>query len=146
MKHDLKTDSVCALLIGNYDSDRPVIQEVFNKLGWRLLEARDRQRSMQWLARKQVQVVISETELPDCNWKRLLHDLRSLIHPPQLIVTSPHADDYLWAEALNVGAYDVLSRPLERSEVERVIMSARRHYDFQPERAGRAPLQMTGLA
>jgi CheY-like chemotaxis protein len=37
--------------------------------------------------------------------------------PPMLIVTSRLADDYLWAEALNLGAYDVLAKPFDASEV-----------------------------
>jgi hypothetical protein len=48
------------------------------------------------------------------------------------VVTSRTADDYLWAEVLNVGGYDVLAQPLERDEVERVVASARRHFDVRP--------------
>ena len=34
------------------------------------------------------------------------------------------ADDHLWAEALNVGAYDVLAKPFDRREVTRTLSSA----------------------
>lgn len=74
-------------------------------------------------------MVLAEADGPGWDWKRVLNDLRGLEQPPPLIVTSRHADDRLWAEALNVGAYDVLSQPFERNEVERVIASARRHFD-----------------
>jgi DNA-binding response OmpR family regulator len=79
-----------------------------------------------------VHVVITEKELPDWNWKGVLVDLRRLESPPQLIVTSRDADERLWAEALNVGAYDVLAQPFNRDEVERVIASARRHFAAPP--------------
>jgi len=49
-----------------------------------------------------------------------------------LIVTSRNADDRLWAEALNMGAYDVLSQPFERVEVARAVESARRHFEVRP--------------
>jgi len=55
-------------------------------------------------------------------------DLRDLPDPPQLVVTSRTADDYLWSEVLNCGGYDVLPRPLNRDEVERVVAAAGRHY------------------
>ena len=47
-----------------------------------------------------------------------------MMDPPLLIVTSRFADERLWAEALNVGAYDVLAKPFERDEVNRVLTSA----------------------
>jgi DNA-binding response OmpR family regulator len=125
---------VSALMVGEYDSDRVLVHDLFRKLGWRLFEARDRRRALDYLDRHPVQVVLAESGTPRWSWKRVLSDLRRLAHPPQLIVTSRTADDSLWAAVLNMGGYDVLARPFEPDEVERVVASARRHYD-RPERA-----------
>ena len=133
--------AVSALLVGEFESDRLLVHEIFRLQGWRLFEARDRRRAMECLCKNPVQVVIAESEAPAWNWKRILSDLRRLMPAPQLVVTSRTADDYLWAEVLNVGGYDVLPQPLERDEVERVVASARRHYDTQ----GRKPL-MSAMA
>jgi len=146
MKEDLFEQSLYALLIGEYEKDRLVLREIFRRLDWRLFEAPDRRGAMRCLRSKPVHVVIAQTEVPDWNWKQMLQDLRRLALPPQLIITSRHADNYLWAEALNVGVYDVLLQPFERDEVERVVASARRHFNFRPELAGRAPLRFTGIA
>ncbi|MBZ5620970.1 MAG: response regulator [Acidobacteriia bacterium] len=135
MNHTAHESSVSALLVGAYEKDRPLLREIFRNLRWRLFEARDRRRALHCLGRNAIHVVIAGTDVPDWNWKRVLHDLRGLEQTPQLIVTSRNADDYLWAEALNVGAYDVLAQPLDRSEVERVIQSARRHFEVKPEGA-----------
>jgi len=48
--------------------------------------------------------------------------------PPMLIVASRTADEYLWAEALNLGAYDVLSKPYRAAEVVRVLSMAWLHW------------------
>jgi FixJ family two-component response regulator len=62
-------------------------------------------------------------------------------------VTSRLADEYLWAEALNLGAYDVLAKPFDTSEVMRVVASAWRHWtDAQrriPVRNQRPMIAMT---
>lgn len=126
---------VSALLVGSYEKDRPVVHDVFRNRKWRLFEARDRHRGLECLEKNPVHVVVAESEIPNWNWQRILADLRRLSPAPQLVVTSRTADDYLWAEVLNVGGYDVLAQPLDRDEVERVIASARRHYDVQPRRA-----------
>jgi len=132
MKTSARETSLSALWVGLSKTDRSLLQEIFHKAGWRLLAARERRRALSCLARNPVQVVITEKDLPDWNWKKVLGDISLLASPPQLIVTSRDADDYLWAEALNVGAYDVLAQPFDRDEVERVVASARRHFEARP--------------
>jgi DNA-binding response OmpR family regulator len=129
-----QTRSVSALAIGAFEQDRPLLQEVFSNFGWTLLEARDRRRAMHFLERQPVHVVLAESDLPNWNWKKVLSDLRRLAKPPQLIVTSRTADDYLWSEVLNIGGFDVLPQPFERDEVERVVASAYRHHALPPLR------------
>ena len=41
--------------------------------------------------------------------------------PPALIVTSRLADERLWAEVLNLGAFDLLSKPFDFDEATRII-------------------------
>jgi DNA-binding response OmpR family regulator len=135
MQQQTHNRPVSALLVGEFETDRLLLHDVFRLHGWRLFEARDRRRALECLGRNPVQVVIAESTLPAWNWKRILADLRRLAPPPQLVVASRTADDALWAEVLNIGGYDVLPQPLERDEVERVVAAARRHFDSAPRRA-----------
>jgi DNA-binding NtrC family response regulator len=79
------------------------------------------------LKRHRLPVVICDTELGPESWQQLLEELVQLPEPPCLIVTSRAADEHLWAEALNLGAYDVLAKPFDPGEVTRVLSSAWRH-------------------
>ena len=128
---------VSALMVGEYENDRMLVHDLFHKLRWRLFEARDRRRAMDCLIRHPVQVVLAEGGEGPWNWRRILRDLRKLRRPPQLIVTSRTAEPALWAEVLNIGGFDVLARPFEAEEVERVVASASRHFDL-PDRANPA--------
>jgi DNA-binding response OmpR family regulator len=128
-------NAVSALAVGEFVTDRPLLRDIFQRCGWRLFEARDRRRALECLECNPVQVVVAESEVRNWNWREVLADLRRLLPtPPQLVVTSRIADDALWAEVLNIGGYDVLAQPFERDEVERVIASARRHFNV-PSRA-----------
>jgi DNA-binding response OmpR family regulator len=135
--------SLGILAIGEFAADRLLLHDVCRKLGWRLREARDRKSALRILERQPVHVVIAETQVPNWNWKQVLNDLRRLAEQPQLIVTSRTADDYLWAEVLNIGGYDVLPQPLERDEVERVVAGARRQYIRPPSRPVQSVLSST---
>lgn len=85
-----------------------------------------------------VPVVLCEREFSSQSWRQLLEPLNQLSDPPCLIVTSRMADEYLWAEALNLGAYDVLARPFDPVEVVRVFSSAWLHRTHRKDTPGRA--------
>ena len=65
----------------------------------------------------EISVVISETHLPDGSWKDLLAHVMLRTASTALVVTSKLADEFLWAEVLNLGGYDVLAQPFDRDEV-----------------------------
>jgi FixJ family two-component response regulator len=66
-------------------------------------------------------VILCEEILCDGTWKDLLLLTQEMPVPHNLIVTASNADDRLWAEVLNLGAYDVLQKPFRAQEVFRTI-------------------------
>lgn len=70
-------------------------------------------------------VVLSEGRFADDHgWKDLLCEMQNLKHPPPLIVADRLADERLWAEVLNLGAFDLLAKPFEAKEVLYAMNSA----------------------
>jgi DNA-binding NtrC family response regulator len=82
------------------------------------------------LRKRQFEVVICERDLPPGSWKDVLEQVTILPDPPSLIVTSRLADERLWAEALNLGAYDVLAKPFDSMEAMRVVGAAWRAWGW----------------
>ncbi len=91
---------------------------------WHLSRATSLSSALAALRLVQHPVVLCERDLPLGDWKDLLQHSNRLANPPFVIVTSRHADEYLWAEAMNLGAHDVLAKPFEPSEVIRVVSLA----------------------
>src|ERR1035441_7972483 len=56
--------------------------------------------------------------------REMLEHISILPDPPLLILTSRLADERLWAEGLNLGAWDVLAKPFQTEEAIRVVDSA----------------------
>jgi DNA-binding response OmpR family regulator len=79
-----------------------------------------------------VPIVLCEREGASGTWKDVLERAGTFSVPPLVIVTSRTADEYLWAEALNLGAYDVLSKPYHPAEVVRVLSMAWLHGENRP--------------
>jgi DNA-binding response OmpR family regulator len=138
--------TVCVLAVSPYEEDHACLRMIFSHSNWRIFRARDCHEAIQFASENRVAVVISERDLPDGNWKRLLELLSTLPAPPLLVVTARDADDSLWAEVLNLGAYDVLSKPLDRAEVTRIISLAWLHWKEELDRARRRPMARTASA
>lgn len=69
----------------------------------------------------------------------LLEQISLFPDPPLLIVTSRLADERLWAEAVNLGAWDVLAQPFDAEETTRIIGFAWLHWrDRHNARVSRA--------
>lgn len=66
-------------------------------------------------------IIVCERDLFAATWRDVLVEIRRSTASPLLIVTSRLADDYLWAEVLNLGGYDVLAKPFRAEEVRRVL-------------------------
>jgi len=76
------------------------------------------------LQEHRTQIVVCERDLAPDTWRDLLDLSAGLPVPPLVIVASRLADERLWAEALNLGAYDVLVKPFHAAEVCRVMEGA----------------------
>ena len=125
------TGVVAVLAISPYDEDHASLRNIFSHTKWEVFEARSYQEALDFLAKNRIGVLLCESDLPDGTWKELQESLSDSLQPPLLIVTSRHADDGLWAEVLNLGAYDVVSKPFEREEVIRIISLAWLHWKEQ---------------
>ena len=80
-------------------------------------------------------VILTEASLPDGNWLDVLHMVRKRVGESEVIVTDPHADARLWSEALNMGAYDLVSQPFYEPEVRRILYNACAHASSEAHRA-----------
>jgi DNA-binding NtrC family response regulator len=97
-----------------------------------LVKARDINSALVLLQKHHIAVVLCERDLVPGTWIDVLEHITTLPIPPSLIVTSRLADEQLWAEALNLGAWDALaSNPFVPDEVIRCVKSGWRRWDNQ---------------
>ena len=131
--------TITVLSVDPIASDHASLRQIFSHSSWSTcpesqwnLTASDTAASALETARTgQVPVLLCGCDHQPDVWKEILAELAEMDRPPLLIVTSRMADERLWAEALNLGAYDVLAKPFDQSEVTRVISSAWRHWKEQ---------------
>ena len=146
--------TIPVLCVDPAEEDHVALEEIFNSSPWsmcpdsrwKLQISRTLTSAWRALHTHHLPVVLCERDLRPGTWRELLDLLQRLPDPPFLIVTSRAADERLWAEALNLGAYDVLAKPFDRTEVMRVVSMAWMHWSARHDTAPEATLVTAGGA
>jgi DNA-binding NtrC family response regulator len=120
--------TVTVLSVSPLAEDHYSLQAIFNHSKWKLHRADCLASAHAIIRRREIGVIVCERDLSPGTWIDMLKEVELLPNVPSLIVTSRLADDRLWAEALNLGAYDVLAKPFERLELMRSVSSAWLHW------------------
>lgn len=122
------------LAVSPFDDDHAALQRFLSVEEFRVEPACTLTAALDRLRETRFPVVIAECDLggEHC-WKDLLNGLKAGAGrpAPRLVVASRLADHLLWAEVLNLGAFDLLAKPFEEREVQWVVSSAL--YDWSRE-------------
>jgi len=138
--------TVSVLAVSSENGDHKSLRAIFSHTRWQLFEAHDCQEALNFLQQQPAGVVICESSLPDGTWRTVLDAVPELPGRPLLIVSSWNPDAVLWAEVLNIGAYDVLSKPFDSSEVTRVVSLAWLRWKERTVSTRKAPAVDSGAA
>jgi DNA-binding NtrC family response regulator len=121
------------------EDDHVSLQTIGDHAMWILFKADHLAAALSVLRRHEISVIFCEHDLMPGSWTDLPEHIKGLRHLRSVIVTSRLANERLWTEALNLGAWDVLAKPFDRSEVLRSAEAAWRHWHNQIEVTSVAP-------
>ena len=128
--------TVTVLSVDPIANDHAALRQIFSRAEWSpcpdskwtLTTSPNAESALATIRQEPIPILLCGCDHQSNTWKEMLEAFTLLSHPPLLIVTSRTADDRLWAEALNLGAYDVLAKPFDRTEVTRVVSLAWVHW------------------
>ena len=112
------------LFISGRHEDARHLSKMLHALPLKLEHVPSLQHARTRLRRQEYDVILTEAALPDGKWLDVLHLVRECPRETEVIVTDPQADARFWAEALNLGAYDLLAQPFYEPEVRRILFNA----------------------
>jgi CheY-like chemotaxis protein len=106
-----------ALAIINSHADRNQLERIFEKAGWNIVF----EDGIEVAAGRMYMVVLCDRDLPGVDWRQAVQQLASGQHRRGVILASSVVDDYLWEEVIQLGGYDVVSKPFREDEVIHAI-------------------------
>jgi len=118
------------MFISGRKEDARNLSQMLHGLPMALRHVETLQQARTKLQLEEYAVILTEAALPDGRWLDVLRLARECPHELEVVVTDPQADSRLWAEALNLGVYDLLAQPFYEPEVRRILYNAcsRRSY------------------
>lgn len=113
------------LVVSPFGEDRELVRAALSSSGCTLCYADNCPSAWRILHDRRFDAVLTETEFPDAlGWGDLLDEIASMRGGPPVIVMSRCADERLWIDVLERGGYDVLAKPLDETELFRVVQYA----------------------
>ncbi len=119
------------LYVGPSDREYVQLEEILSGSLWQLCRAVNCEEASEFLSRDEVAIVLSEAQMEDGGWDRLLAGRNAAV--PNLIVCSPEPDGTTWTGVLASGGFDVLELPFDEMEVLRTLDVA--EWDWNRRRA-----------
>jgi DNA-binding response OmpR family regulator len=108
------------LLISSDEEDCISLRQFLDPVNWTLHLAQNPAEAERTLRNEPVAAVLTDSRY----WKDMLRYLWTMESPPALVVADRLADERLWAEVLNLGAFDLLTKPFAAKEVLHVLSAA----------------------
>jgi CheY-like chemotaxis protein len=140
-KIDAVGQSIPVLSVSPAQRDHTALQRLLPGPQWSVYRTSNITSALTLLQQlRPIPLVVCEQDLFPDRWQDLLVQTALLPDPPFVIVTSRLADDYLWAEALNLGAHDVLAKPFDLTELTRTLSLAWLRGQRQREIANTLPI------
>jgi DNA-binding NtrC family response regulator len=124
-----KTAKVISVLaVSPFEEDHARLREIFRHSRWKLYSTLTWGEAFQAVELADVSLIICEQQCPEGNWRDLFARIDQLPNPIPFVVCSRSPDLDLWAEAINEGAFDVLSKPFDTFEVLRTVPASWQYY------------------
>jgi len=141
------------LVVDDERNLRLTLREILTANGYGVLEAENGQAALDLLQHDEVELVLCDWKMPGADGEFLLRGMVALDHRPSLpvIVMTAHGTGSNAMRAIQLGAYDFITKPLDLDELLATVRRALQHARLQSEveelraeRSGRGLEQETG--
>lgn len=125
MSEEIQNPSPTRLLVAEDEANlRLVLQKELQRLGFRVDVVPDGEAALRRLEEGNVDVLLSDINMPRLDGMELLRRVRERPNPPEVVMLTGHATVETAIEAMKLGAYDYLTKPYRVTELEALVKQA----------------------
>jgi DNA-binding NtrC family response regulator len=112
------------LIVDDEAGQRSILSKILKAEGYELFEAASVSQALQLIEENEPEVVLTDLKMPQKGGLALIEGVSKRSFPPEIIVITAHGSIDTAVRAMRLGAYDYLTKPLEREELILVVQRA----------------------
>lgn len=112
------------LVVDDDASNLASLVKIFERLGLRAVPATDGREALEVLRRTPVDVILTDLMMPQMSGVDLLKNVKALSPDTELIMMTAYGTIERAVEAMREGAYDFVTKPFRRAQIEQVVRRA----------------------
>jgi len=109
------------LVVDDEENARIGLSKILEQEGYRVDSVANGREALDFLQRQNVQVVISDLQMPEMNGMNFLRELNRHYPSTQVIMVTAHGGVESYLEAIHLGAYEYINKPIKLEEL-RIVM------------------------
>jgi len=132
------------LVVDDEIAIREVLIEFLSEHGYAATGAEDGREALQMIKTMRPQVILLDIAMPGMNGIETLKKLKEALPSAAVIMISGHADHDMALQALDLGAYDFIQKPLDFRYLERTLLAKIVTLEPEPSESARGGVQGHG--
>ena len=112
------------LIVDDDASNLASLVKIFERLGLRVLPATSGREALDFLRGTPVEVILTDLMMPHMSGVDLLKNTKGIAPDTEVIMMTAYGTIERAVEAMREGAYDFVTKPFRRAEIERVVKRA----------------------
>ena len=112
------------LVVDDEEMNRDLLQRILDRAGYQVTTAVDGQEALTLLRQETFHVVLTDLKMPGMTGVEVIQELKTLAPFTMGIIHTAHSSIETAVEAMRAGAYDYVTKPVQRDELLVVIQRA----------------------
>ncbi len=109
------------LLVEDDDANRESVSKILTKEGYRVIEAQEGRKALDYLRREDIDLLITDFKMPMMDGMDLLKACRVIKPNVDVVLMTAHGTIETAVEAIKEGAYDFIPKPFKKATLLRII-------------------------
>ena len=118
------------LLVDDDSSNLSSLVKIFEKMQLNTLAATSGEEAVKILRESIVEIVLTDLMMPGMDGMDLLENVKTLAPDTEVIMMTAYATIERAVQAMRQGAYDFVTKPFRRAQIERVVKKSPRKAKF----------------
>ncbi len=118
------TQSPTVLVVDDEQGIREALSKIFTKEGWEVRQAATGREALSVIRKRPVNVMITDLRMPGMSGDDLLKAAKALVPELEVVVMTAYGTVENAVDAMKLGAYDFVSKPLKRASVVATVRKA----------------------